>query len=184
MPSDRKARRVDEMLADRVFENPDVRALLDEMSVAELTYQYGEPERRTYYATPQRYAYRRDAEPRAKWDVGDERPIMANDDPAVIQALGRCAASRIRWEGKPPSLTSHKTCTWCDVPLDELLKACDWATHESRYVTSDIVFWRNHDRTNTYVRELRSSVYENPVWRDFWALPREERERRITEALA
>ena len=99
----------------------------------------------------------------------------------MVQALGRCAAARIRDPRLVRGLASvhREPCGWCGFPLRELLAACDWAVARSRYVVVDLVVWRAEDGS-VYLRDTqRSGIYEEPAWSAFWALPAAERGRRI-----
>ena len=124
------------------------------------------------------------AEPRGSWRQGDGAPVLADEDPAVMQAIGRCATAELqRMGGFPKELSStHDTrrCGWCDYPIAERLAACDWAVFRSRYVDVEIAVWRG--KGSTHERTLRQDVYENPTWAAFWALPADERQARISAA--
>ena len=113
--ADRKEAQLQKRLTDRVFADPEVVAILDDMPTDSLHHRYGEPAITTMFAQPQKH-----------WRVGDGRPSLADEDPAVMQAVGRCAASRVRWEDKPaifgPSI-HPAVCDWCEFPLPELLRA-------------------------------------------------------------
>jgi hypothetical protein len=126
------------------------------------------------------------AEPLGHWRLGQPRPALADNDPAVMQAIGRCAAARIR----DPRLVRvagsihREPCGWCGFPLRELLAACDWATTRSRYVVVDLLVWRGEDGS-IYLRDThRSGIYEGPAWSAFWVLPTSERSRRVQGAVA
>jgi hypothetical protein len=124
------------------------------------------------------------AEGQGYWRVGDGHPALADDDPAVMQAIGRCAASRVRWgEGVIRLGSVHpEPCGWCSYPLRELLRGLDWALYMSRLVTTERLVWRGRDRTE-YVRVVRSEEWDNPRHAAFWALPAAEREARILAAV-
>lgn len=169
---DRKAQRLDDKLAARLFENEDVRSVLDDMDVDTVIRTIGEPRRATEYAV------------QPGWAVGSGRPTFADDDPAVMQAIGRCAANRVRHGlmalaglgGVHPS-----PCGWCDYPLEQLLEACSWAVLVSRYVVLDLLIWRNDDGAQ-YSRPGGLTGYQNPSWRQFFEVAPKERERRIEAA--
>ena len=164
--ADRKEAQLQKRLTDRVFADPEVVAILDDMPTDSLHHRYGEPAITTMFAQPQKH-----------WRVGDGRPSLADEDPAVMQAVGRCAASRVRWEDKPaifgPSI-HPAVCDWCEFPLPELLGALDWATWASRYVAAEVATWRGRGGSS-YTRSLREDEYDNPAWRRFWDLPIAER---------
>lgn len=126
------------------------------------------------------------ARPQGYWSPGRPRPALADDDPAVMQAVGRCASSRVVWDKDHPFVidltTVHpRRCAWCDYPSEELLMACDWATVTSRFVLSEVITWSN-DMGQTYTRSGRADEYDNPAWRAFWALPDQARSARIRAA--
>lgn len=146
------------------FDDPKVRELLSEMSTAAITARYGEPHRVVLYSRP----------------LPSKKPSLATDDPAVAQAMGRCAVSRMPDQWKLLRFR-HETCSWCAYPVDELVKGCEWAEYISRYVTAEILVWRNEDG-ETYERGGASPHYENPAWAAFWGLDVYERERRIGAA--
>ncbi len=159
-----------ETISSGQLSGPAVAARLDRMDRDEVVGLFGEPLRVTRHALPLGH-----------WRPGQSRPALADDDPAVMQAIGRCAAARIR----DPRLTRglaaiHRDpCGWCGFPLRELLAACDWAVTRSRYVVIDLLVWRGEDGS-VYLRDtLRSGIYEEPAWSTFWALPAFERGRRI-----
>lgn len=162
-----------EKLRAREFDDPDVRKMTAAMTIPALIVELGQPEIVTRYA-----------EPRGNWRQGDDRPALADDDPAVMQAIGRCAFAELqRMGGFPKTLSStHDTtaCAWCDYPIAERLAACDWAVFRSRYVEAEFAVWRG--KGSDHLRTLRQDVYENPAWRDFWALPTDERQARIRAA--
>ncbi len=123
------------------------------------------------------------------WRPGDKRPLLADDDPAVMQAIGRCLASRVRGRLIPDTLGAiHPLgCGWDDYPKAELLSALGWAAWQSRFVVSRIQIWQGNADAGTkapeYFRGLAADYYENPRWAAFWALPSFERARRIDEAI-
>ena len=175
MPSDdRRDAKIQQRLEERRFGETAVVELMDDMTTDVLEYKFGPPTMTTLYAEPQGY-----------WQQGDPRPPLADDDPAVMQAIGRCAAFRGRSpEGYRPKGGVHPAaCGWCSYPLKELLAACDWATWASRYMLSEYVTWWGYEGS-TYSREVRSREYENPRWRDFWASSVYDREERIGKAQA
>ena len=149
-----------------------VGARLDRIDPDEVVGLFGEPLRVTRFA-----------EPLGHWRPGQPRPVLADDDPAVMQAVGRCAAARIRDPRLVLGSIHRETCGWCGFPLRELLAACDWAVARSRYVVVDLMVWRGEDGF-AYLRDMhRSGIYEEPAWSDFWTLPTTERGRRIRTVL-
>lgn len=173
MPAiDRKQQALRVKLDDHDFTDQDVLSLLAEMDIDQIIRTLGEPRHFTEYATAQ------------GWKVGDGRPSVANDDPAVMQSVGRCAAARVRWSAKPNlsfGSVHPASCDWCDYPIEELLKACSWSVHQSGYVVADVLLWEGKERS-TYARPAGGTGYQNPGHRIFWELPAKERERRIEVA--
>lgn len=154
---------------------PGVAARLDRMDLDEVVGLFGEPVRVTRYAEPLRH-----------WREGQPRPALADDDPAVMQAIGRCAASRIRdpLATRVAGSIHREPCGWCGFPIRELLAACDWGAARSRYVVVDLMVWRGEDGS-VYLRDThRSGIYEGPAWSAFWTLPAAERSRRVQGAVA
>lgn len=113
------------------------------------------------------------------WRQGDPRPALADEDPAVMCAIGRCATNRLRFGMPLPSGAGlhPKPCGWCDYPLDQLLLALDWSAWFSRFIVSESMHWPN------YSRQVRSNVFENPRWAEFDTLTRKEREYRVEQAI-
>src|SRR5687767_7292675 len=117
--TDRKEAALRLKLDEREFADEDVTEFLAGMDIDTLTSKLGEPQQSTQYATAH------------GWRVGDGRPSLGNEDPAVMQAVARCASSRVRREkfaevSRVIDNVHPTTCDWCDYPLDELLKACAW----------------------------------------------------------
>lgn len=165
-------------LRAREFEDPDVRRVLTGMAVATLIVELGHPHTVTRYAPTRHH-----------WSQGDGAPALADDDPAVMQAISRCATAEIqRMGGYPKELSStHDTrrCAWCDWPIAERLAACDWAVFRSRFVEAEFHVWyadQEKHRGARYWRMVRQDEYENPAWAAFWDLPRDERQARIEAA--
>lgn len=148
---------------------------LNALSIAELIGLLGAPsERVNYVSVP-------------GWSEGDGRPAVADDDPATMQAIGRCAANRVRSELPEMALLAHRahpsTCGWCDYPLDMLLAACSWSVHQSGLVGQQILAWSdNCEKPHDYLRAGTEGGFRNRRYREFWALPGNERERRIEAA--
>lgn len=120
------------------------------------------------------------------WSQGDSRPKLADDDPAVMQAIGRCASSRLRRRLPEAAILvggiHPQPCGWCDYPLRELVAACSWSVWVSRLVTTEWLSWSGKSGS-TYVRILRSDSYENPAYAAFWALLGTERLSRVDTAI-
>ena len=165
-------------LRARELEDPDVRRVLTGMTVPTLIVELGYPHTVTRYAPT-----------RGSWRQGDGRPALADDDPAVMQAIARCATAGLQRAGgflKDLSST-HDTrrCGWCDYPIDERLAACDWAVFRSRFIEAEFHVWyadQEKRRGSRYWRMVRQDEYENPDWAAFWALPRDDREAAIRAA--
>lgn len=165
-------------LARREFGDKDVRKMLDSMDDPALVSRFGQPSVVVRYSPT-----------RGHWRQGDPRPPLADEDPAVMQAIGRCAAAdlhrRAGFLAAVMGTHDRGRCAWCDYPLEARLAACDWATFRSRFVESELRVWWQYPEAKTgaaYLRGGRQDVYENPTWAAFWALSREERERRIVAA--
>ena len=161
----------------RDFDFPGVRQLLDAAPLSSIEAWFGQPSIATSYAEPM------------AWSVGDGRPGLADEDPAVMQALGRCAASRVRSDLPGIRLgvgrVHPRPCGWCGLPLAELLRACDWAVWRSRFLLAEVLTWHSDPVKRPgaeYHRVPRSDVYTQPDWADFWALPTDRRESRIQAA--
>ena len=157
-----------EKMDAKLFNDAKVREALHEMTVEAITIRYGEPRVHIVHSRP----------------LPSGKPALASDDPAVVQAMGRCAVARTRLDGAPRLGKLHGAeCAWCAYPVGELVAACEWGDWSSRFVLVEALIWRGDDGS-TYVREGRSPHYGNPAWRDYWALPLKERERRIAAASA
>lgn len=168
---DRKDRTVNERIEDHGFDDPKVRAYLDTLDLEQLRWKLGEPRIVKVYA-----------EPLGWWHVGDGRPSLADDYPAVMQAIGRCAASR-REYGPVTGAIHPVACGWCDYPAEQLLAACDWATWHSRFLITELWVWSDPEASwVSYEREARSNEYEQPRWREFFAIQPRERRQRIEAA--
>ena len=121
------------------------------------------------------------------WRQGDPRPALADIDPAVCQAMGRCALDRqVRGDGASFASAIGRLrfvhpvrCAWCEYPLGELLAACDWATWASRYVASEFAVWVGADGSTEARSTGRTGIYEQPEWAAFFALPAGDRRERV-----
>lgn len=165
-------------LRAREFDDPDVRKVVSGMGIPALIVELGHPHMVTRYAPT-----------RGNWRQGDDTPALADEDPAVMQAIGRCATAEGQRLGGFPKLLSstHDTtrCAWCDWPLLERLAACDWAVFRSRFIEAEFAVWyadQDLGKGARYWRLTRQDVYENPTWAAFWALPAAERQARIEAA--
>lgn len=160
---------INEVLTDKL------RKVLDEMGTDSLRRAYGDPSR-----TDLRYL-----DPAGgHWRQGHGRPSLVAESPAVAQAIGRCAASRIRFSGMAlrPHAMHPTTCGWCDFPLDVLLAACDHAAFVARCIDVELLVWV-FEGGREYARSTgRTGEYDNPEWRDFFALPVRGRASLVAEA--
>ncbi len=152
---------------------------LDGYGYRELLTMLGDPARvETRYATA------------IGWQPGDGRPALATDDPAVAQAMGRCALDRAVRGDTPVGGVArlrmvHSTpCGWCDYPLDELVAACAHAVWTSRFVAVEFAVWEGVHGREEARPTGRAGTYENPVWAAFFALSPGDRRRRIDHAAA
>lgn len=179
-----------ERIFRRDFRDREVIAALDSMTVKEVCRSLsgpnddGQPAVRRSFHEGQGY-----------WKPGQGRPALASDDPAVMQAVGRCAAYQARLKfgtHVPLVLKAHpRECAWCDYPLAELLKACDWATVTSRFVVAERLMWRQFpgqpdpkERGLFYERPgPDAGSYLNDTWAAFWAMDPADREARIAAAM-
>ena len=154
-----------EALRSRAFDDPRVRVLLDAMSIPELLDALGPPETLTVYAEP------------VRWRVGQGRPALASEDPAVCVAMGKCATFRLRESVGVRLLVTTayhpEACDWCDYPVRDLAEACDWSTWHSRLVSVELLVWRQAEHSQvTYDRETgQVPRYDNPTWAAFAAVP-------------
>lgn len=170
------AARLDEKINERRFADPDVPGALDEMSLAAVSAMYGAPVSHTTFAEPQG----------RHWTRGSGRPILADDDPAVMQAIGRCAAARSRGrltESIDLGSIHAEPCGWEIYPLEMLLEACEWAVMVSGYLVTEMLSWKGKDDAE-YARSGRGGIYTNPTWADFWELPSVDRRVRVEQAIA
>lgn len=142
-----------------------LRKILDEMDLDQIARAYGPPETDTAYAEPQGY-----------WKPGDGPPLI-RPTPAEGQAIGRCAAARVRLAGAVFGSLHPGECGWCAYPVDELLRACDYATWQSRAVVAEWATWTFRDRT--YRRSTNRHGYDNPTFAAFWNAPASVRQRDI-----
>lgn len=176
MRRDRKDRSIEDLLAARELEDLALRAFLDERPTESLVRLLGSPLiTRSYHEPIGRW-----------WRQGDKRPALASEDPAVVQAQGRCVVARGQ---QVAGFSAHRlrsdSCAWCDYPPAELLAACEYASWRARHLRTELLVWwqRPIERSGaSYVREGAHDTYEHPDWRDFWALPQAEREERIRAA--
>lgn len=169
-------------VAQRRFEDRDVRAILDAMPIPSLIVQLGQPHTVARFAEP-----RGSVKARTGWQPGDTLPMIRDDDPAVMLAVGRCAQAELQLRHGFPvrSLHDPARCAWCAYPLPERLASCDWSVFRSRFVIAEFAIWHAEPGTRrgaTYQRTLRQDVYENPTWAEFWSLPVPDREARIAAA--
>jgi hypothetical protein len=169
-----------EMIIRRDFDGKDVRATLDELSLSEVIMNIGSPITVKKYRRPMR--------------VRDYRPTLHTEDPAVAEAMGRCAMARAEaFLQTAPAMHAetsaiHRTadCLWCEWPTDFLIDACDEAVITMRYLEDEFMVWyedSDRRRGSRYIRYVRGAVYENDGWATFWSLPTHEREARVSAAM-
>lgn len=167
---------IEESLRKRDFEDDELRRMLDKTSVAEVINMLGSP----HWVT-------RRHQSTDFWEPGDERPALASDDPAVMQSIGRCATSRAAG-GISARFAIHdaERCQWCEYPMDEMLKACEWSQYQAAYVEVELAVWfedQDRRRGSRYVRQVRGDYYSNVRYAEFYASLSDEREVAITRAL-
>ena len=161
---------------------------LDAMDLQEVIGRLGEPRVVTNYAQPRgcsrmcTTAVSVDGEVEEfhpHWRQGDDRPVLASEDPAVMCVIGRCATNRLRsGSALPNGAGTHPVrCGFCDYPLRELLLALDWCTWWSRFVISETYHWP------TYSRTTRTKVFEQPAFAAFDALTDREQAYRVAEVM-
>lgn len=172
-----------EKMRAREFDDPDVVKVMAAMSTAAVIEELGPP-----------FVLRQHTPTRGHWTPGQPRPALATDDPAVGEAMGRCAASRSDLWGtgeagrllRPIMGAGHpRPCGWCEYPTAQLLAACDHAVWRMQFVESELfVWWSDQEKRRgaKFVRPGTTSGYQHPAWRDFWTLPTDERVRRIAAA--
>lgn len=169
---------IEESLRKRDFEDEELRKMLDKATVPDIIAMLGSPAwvKHTYQST-------------THWKPGDERPALASDDPAVMQSIGRCAASRVMSVGGVRtrfSIHDADRCEWCEYPVEEMLKACEWSQYEAAYVESEIAIWYENQETrrgSRYVRGVRGGYYSNLRYAEFFAAQAQEREKAIESSL-
>lgn len=169
---------IEESLRKRDFEDDDLRKMLDKASVSDIIGMLGAPRwvKHVFQST-------------MHWKPGDERPALASDDPAVMQGIGRCAASRVNEvSGIRTRFSIHDAdrCLWCDYPLDEMMRACEWAQYQAAYVEAELAVWyedQERMRGSRYTRQVRGDYYSNTRYADFFARSVEDREAQITRGL-
>lgn len=172
---------IEERIASRWFGDREVIEALDAMTTEGVmnalrtVYDDALPSRETTYSAGS-----------GLWSWDDPRPALASDDPAVMQAIGRCAAWQVRrrMPALIPSLVkAHPTpCAWCEYPAAELLLACDWSVLQSRHVASEVLTWKGTNET-IYRRSGRDDVHLALGYADFWAMPPAAREVRVHRAM-
>lgn len=161
-----------------------VAAYLDTLDLAMVMGVLGAGIVATDYAAP---SYQHGHDPRTRWHQGDGRPGLADDDPATITALGRCALAR--WAGRPSPFgafattsTHDQRCGWCEYPDVELQRALDWSVWASRFITDEWMVWTREGRT--YRRQTgRAGRYENPRWQVFATLSPGDQKRAVDAAV-
>lgn len=170
----------DHATRDRAFDDAKVRKWLDSSSLDEVIGDLGEPEKVTRY------------EPPSRWKQGDPRPPLADEDPAVNAAMGRCAISRMRGVGRSAGMpwvdSFHSSCGWCEYTVDMLLDALDWALWFSRWLVVELYVWRQAASGPgyyvTYIRSTGRSGYQQPDWARFSSMSGEDQTRVVDSVLA
>lgn len=184
-----------EAIQDRRLDHPGVVAKLDRMTEGEVFGVLGNCRevRRYAEASPIR---REDGTVGPAWMVGDGRPTLANEDPAVIAAMNHCAAARIRFPQAVRAVTeNHPTrCGWCEsvpdgsgtkpaFPLEELLLAIAHGLYFARLVGTHLLIW-DGEGGSTYIRSgPEDGRYQHQEWAAFAALPAAEQKRRVAAVL-
>lgn len=162
---------VGDAIARRQLGATGVAAALDQLTVEEVAAMLGEPKRLQRFAEDASQA----------WKPGDGRPAFADNDPAVLDVIGRCVITRLEGavERVRTGAAHDGPCGFCDVPLAELLKACSWGVWVGRYVIADLFVWEGDDG-GRYIRDAGGSdQYQNPAWEEWRRLGRHERAARI-----
>ena len=152
----------------------EIRDYLDAMNFEECCWAMGEPD----------HVWTQYMEPTGKWHPSSGTPVLADEEPAVMGAIGRCASFRQR--GKVPVdvldglfMSKHPgRCPWCEQDLQDLLDACDWFIWWQKDIIGEVATWRGGDGRK-YQRDTGRRGVQNPVVRRFLALPQEEQRRRI-----
>jgi hypothetical protein len=162
-----------------------VRDYLDALALDDLRDVLGEPEIVTTYAQA------------PGWNSGDGRPELADENPAVQQALAYCAANRARQRLRHRAASEFDTalgpvvggihpvpCVWCSEPEDKLWEAVSWAVYTSRYVVAEFAIWLGASGHAAYRRSTgRGGEYENPKHRLFWGQPQKDRRWELDQVL-
>lgn len=126
------------------------------------------------------------AEPGSTWRQGDPRPYLADEDPAVMGAIGRCAIAR--WRGSQEYGTLVRgayhpaECGWCEYPAAELRRAQDWSTWHAGLIVSQWVTWTRDG--DAYSRPTGAAgTYGNGRWRAFAAMSAAEQTYHVGRAV-
>lgn len=169
---------IDDDIRQRRFDEAPVRSVLDRMGVADLISMFGDPVWvRNYHQST------------THWKPGDDRPALASDDPSVMQAIGRCAVGRIappKGLSTPASIHDVSRCGWCEYPVDELLKACEWAQYQAMYLTAEMIVWHEDPvkrRGARYIRWMRGDQYTGTTYSEYFARPHYDREEDVRVGL-
>ena len=180
----REDRPINDRIFAREFGRNDVTAALDAMTIDGVCRALCGPS-----DDGQPSVIRTMAQGQGGWRIGDGRPSLADDDPAVMQAIGRCAAYQVRLKlpGLKPMLdVAHPgECAWCGYPVAEMMRACDWATVISRYVVTERLTWHQWpsqpvgQRGLSYSRGGLDDRYLNDAWAEFSALEPDQRMARV-----
>jgi len=185
-----------EAIQERRLGYPGVVAKLDRMTDNEVFGLLGNCRevRRYFEASP---GIRDDGTLGPLWKVGDGRPLLASDEPAVIAALGHCASARRRFpKADIPVTENHPTvCGWCEptpdgrggtapaYPLRELEKAIAHGLYFSRLVKDHLLVWDGSDG-GTYVRTgPEDGRCQSEAWEAFAGLSATDQKRRVADVL-
>lgn len=169
---------IDTAIDAQEWDSAGVRDRLDAYTIDELEDVIGPGERLTAYAVAA-------GEP---WSMGDGRPDLADDDPAVQQVIAYCAANRARAKLKPaPTFISGdihpSTCGYCSYDDDEIFKAVGWSVMTSRYILDEVVVWRGAKGHSDYYRRTdRLGQYDSPKHKLFWGMPLKDRQYLVAQA--
>ena len=113
------------------------------------------------------------------------RPDFADDDPAVMAAIARCAtwrsAQALDSRSMVPGWVHPSRCGWCDDPLPELIRACEWSNWRQERVVERRYVWVVDD--TEVVRAGPVGDYLNPAYAKFAALPLHEQRYRVEAAV-